>query len=527
MNKIAIYLNRHITGNVFDNDSILEAYSVDDSLLKIKPRFVALPESTSDIRKIVKFVNQLAEKKYYLPISVRGSGLSKSGADLSNGIIISTEKLNHVRELDAHDRLVHVQAGITLGKLNAVLAPYGLTIPVFANPNDTIGSLINTCPRDKYSNKYGGIVNYIDRVEVVLSNGDLLQTSRLSKGKLNGKIRAKGYEGEIYKKVQSLLTEKQEQLDNIKNTREGYTGAKHIVRNNGSVFDMLPIFFASEGTLGIITEVILRAVPSTPRPHRIFATFPNLESATKFADFCLEKEPLSVEIFDNKIFQTAEEFGKKPDLLSKKIENGYLVLASFNDKSRKSRKKVRKCQKFSSKSNNIIIETLDNSQDFDDFETSLISFLNDDPKTERPNLLNDFYLPKENLNKFIEEIKKIEKKYKKTLSLFGSYDTENFSLRPSFELKKVEERRTALSLLQELNTILKALDGNLTGGYPEGRLKSIVTYPDLAKDLKETYAKIKEIFDPNNILGPESKTNYDTRSAVRHLRTETNQGIIS
>ena len=124
MNKIAIYLNRHSPGNVFDKESILEAYSSDRSLLKVKPRFVAIPESTSDIRKLVKFVNQLAEKKYNLPIAIRGSGLSKSGSDLSSGLVISMEKLNHVRELDAHDRLVHVQAGITLGKLNAVLAPH-------------------------------------------------------------------------------------------------------------------------------------------------------------------------------------------------------------------------------------------------------------------------------------------------------------------------------------------------------------------------------------------------------------------
>ena len=92
MNKIAVYLNRHLTGNVFDKDSILEAYSTDRSLLKVKPRFVALPETTSDIRKIVRFVNQLSEKKYNLPIAVRGSGLSKTGADLTDGLVVSMEK---------------------------------------------------------------------------------------------------------------------------------------------------------------------------------------------------------------------------------------------------------------------------------------------------------------------------------------------------------------------------------------------------------------------------------------------------
>ena len=75
VNKIAIYLNRHLTGNVFDKDSVLDAYSTDQSLIKIKPRFVALPETTADVRKLVRFSNQLVDKKYSLPISVRGSGL--------------------------------------------------------------------------------------------------------------------------------------------------------------------------------------------------------------------------------------------------------------------------------------------------------------------------------------------------------------------------------------------------------------------------------------------------------------------
>ena len=56
VNKIAVYLNSHLSGNVFDKDSILEAYSTDRSLLKIKPRLVAIPETTADIRKIVRFV---------------------------------------------------------------------------------------------------------------------------------------------------------------------------------------------------------------------------------------------------------------------------------------------------------------------------------------------------------------------------------------------------------------------------------------------------------------------------------------
>ena len=70
MHKVAVYLNRHLTGNVFDKDSLLEPYSTDQSSLRIKPRFVAITETTSDIRKLGRFCFQLSEKKCNLPIAV-------------------------------------------------------------------------------------------------------------------------------------------------------------------------------------------------------------------------------------------------------------------------------------------------------------------------------------------------------------------------------------------------------------------------------------------------------------------------
>ncbi|MBQ6130238.1 FAD-binding oxidoreductase [Candidatus Saccharibacteria bacterium] len=528
MNKIAIYLNRHLSGNVFDKDSILESYATDRSPLKIKPRFVALPESTSDVRKLVRFVSQLAEKKYSLPISVRGSGLSKTGADLSSGLVLSTEKMDRVRELDAHDRLVHVQAGISLEKLNAVLAPHGLTLPVSADPKTTIGSLISEAPLDKFSKKYGGIMNYVDRVEVVLSSGDILQTSRLSRGKLAAKKRDKGLEGDIYEKLDKTLIDRAEFLKTVSDSsRLGYPALKHIRRLNGKVFDLLPAFFGAEGSLGVITEVILRAEPLPPRPHRLFAVFSTFKSAQEFAEYAQKLSPLSVELFDMRIFKTSDKFGKKPDLLTRKLEDGFLVLASFNDKSRLSRKKVRKCVNFLPKSAYVVPETLKNSADFEDFAAALASFLNDEAKGERLNLLHDFFVPPEKLASFLQSVKTLEASSKTSLELFGSFSTGIYSFRPDFELEKVDARRAALTLLRDLNDVLKQHDGSLVGGLPEGRLKSIIIYPDLSKKEKDLFSKVKKIFDPNGIFAPEIKTNYNVRSTVRHLRTEPNSGIIS
>jgi len=527
VNKIAVYLNSHLSGNVFDKDSILETYSTDRSLLKIKPRLVAIPETTADVRKIVRFASQLSEKKYALPIAVRGSGLSKTGADLSSGIVISTEKLAHVRELDAHDRLVHVQAGITLGKLNAVLAPHGLTLPVHADPHETIGSLIANTPRDAYSQHCGGIMNYVDRVEVVLSNGELIQTARLNSAKLTFKQSQKTFEGEVYEKLEDLLIKNSAVGDLPDTARVGYPALKHIRRNHGHVFDLLPVFFGSEGSLGVITEVILRLDVLPPRPHRLFAVFPSLKTAREFMDRTAEKlAPLSIELFDTKIFKIAEDYGKKPDLLTRKFEDGFITLISFNDKPGRSRRKVKKCLRLLPKSAYVVSETVKNSTDFDDFAASLSSYLNDG-SLERPQLLHDFYVPADHLEDFLEDLGPLAKSHKKHLELYGCYSTGIYSLRPEFDLKKVDERRTALKLLRDFNDLLVKHGGALAGGLPEGRLKALVVYPDMDKTEKKLYEQVKKIFDKNHVFAPGAKTDYDVQDTVRHLRTEPLPGLNS
>lgn len=528
MNKIAIYLNRHLTGNVYDKDSILEAYSADRSLLKIKPRLVAVPENTSDIRKIVRFVSQLADKKYSLPIAVRGSGLSKTGADLSSGIVISMEKLNHVKELDPHDRLVHVQAGITLGKLNAVLAPHGLTLPIAADPNETIGSLIANAPRDNYSHRYGGIMKYVNRAEVILANGELIQTSPLSPAKLADLKRGRTLEGEIYTKLDQLIQKNEGIIEALSDkTCFGYHGIKNVRRDNGRSFDLLPIFYGSEGTLGIITEVILHLEILPPRPHRLMVNFSSFESAREFMTFAKRLQPLSVEVYDARIFTQVEECGKKPDILPKKLEDGYIVIVSFNDKLRKVRRKIKKCKKFLPKSARIVAETLKNTTDFDAVKDSLLLYLNDSVKCERPNVLHEFYVPGNRLEEFVEGLKGLEETYEKAFELYGCYSTGIYSLRSEYDLSKIAERRTALMLMRDFAELLKQFDGALAGGLPEGKLKALVLYPDLEVNQRKLFKHVKKMFDSAKILAPDTKTDYDTKSTVRYLRVEPNQHIES
>ena len=119
MDKITNFLNAKISGLVTSKPEILADYARDASILEITPKLLCIPHSVEDIQYLVRFANELAKKGYQLPVVVRGSGLDQSGADLTEGMVISTEKLNQIQEIDDRARLVRVQAGVTLGQLNS------------------------------------------------------------------------------------------------------------------------------------------------------------------------------------------------------------------------------------------------------------------------------------------------------------------------------------------------------------------------------------------------------------------------
>lgn len=531
MNKIAKYLNQHIIGNVFDSKSILEAYSTDRSALKIMPRMVAIPENTSDVRRIVRFVDQLAKKSVHLPITVRGSGLDKTGADLGNGLIISTEHLNQILEIDDHSRLVRVQAGVTLGQLNSALALYGLTVPLLADPRETIGALIANFTTDPAAGKYNGIYYHVDCVEAIISTGDAIQTGRYTRRHLSRKTDLTSFEGEIYREIDDLIDSNADLIADLgsRNTIDasGYQMITQVVRDPIKSFDLLPLFYASQGTLGVITEVILHCEVLEPRTRHFIAAFESIGAAESYIQEIMPLIPQELNLYDARMFKASADHGKDPALFAPKFNKGYFVLIGFDDKSRKVTKKLKKCLSALPQNAAAVVETDDNTTDFQRFYSAIVSYLNDDVRGERTAITDDFYVPSDHLANFLTDLKELEKTYNQPLPVFGSFSTSNYSVRPDIQLNTVEGRQMVLNFVKDLHALLKEHGGSLTGGAPEGRTKATVTNGDFTEEEVELYKKIKKIFDPTEIFNPEVKLGAVNSVTVRHLRASYAEKVIT
>ncbi|MCQ2049446.1 MAG: FAD-binding oxidoreductase [Candidatus Saccharibacteria bacterium] len=520
MSRMTKYLNQIITGNVFDTPEILEKYSTDKSALKIMPKLVAFPESTADIQKILKFINQLALKNLKIETAVRGSGLDETGADLTTGLVISMEKLNKLEEFDGRERLVRVQAGITLKELNTALSVSGLTIPVKANENETIGSLIANCPTDDYGFKYNGIMRYIERAEIVLANGECIQTDRIGARTIAKKQAEKTLEGNIYSGLLNCAEKHATAIQNIKNAgfdSAGYPTITAAVKKDS--IDLLPLMFTSEGTLGIISEVILHAEVIPSKPVHMITTFSSLKSALNFMNEALKLKPLELNIVDLRILKTAEEYGKNLSKVTRKLQSGYTVYVSFNDKALKANKKLRECAANVPTTSNCIVEDEKTTPIINEFKNSIESYLNMPSDGERFPLLSNFFVPKENFAKFLKELTVLEQKLRIEMPIFGSYATCNFSIRPKFKLDAQNAEKRIETFLRAGNLIIERNGGSLTGGSPEGRIKAIISNKTMPADQKALYKEIKNLFDPNGILNASIKLGADTSFTLKHLKT--------
>lgn len=527
MSKLSEYLNRHTIGNVFDRPSVLEAYSTDRSIVKIKPRLVAVPETTDDIRKLLRFADQLANRDFELPVTVRGTGLDKTGASIGDGMIISTEKLCHIEEIDIRGRLVRVQPGMTIGALNEALRLQGLWLPVDCNPEATIGGLIANYTSDNAASRYGGIYRYVERAEVVLANGDLMQLAPLSLRAAETKANEDSSEGVIYRKMSKILDKYDDMiLDRVMRPFDamGYANITRV-REQYTV-NLLPLLFASQGTLSVISDVILRVEPLPATSRRLLISFHDLKAAQRFLNFACDLEPATVKICDLRIIDQAAELGKKADIFIRKIGRGMLVMIDFGYGTFKTARCLKRCREVLPEGTFAIEETPENTDAFQCVDNALITFLNEDERGEHTPVLDDIFVPAMHFSEFLEGLKELERALDVELPVFGSFATSNYYVRPNFDCRSLDDRKKMIEFMRLYTKLIEDCHGSLTGNGPEGRVKALMTTKTLGVGDRELYTSIKEAFDPHWILNPKVKLGADMKDTLRHLRTDELNGVV-
>ena len=518
MGRITKRLSESVSSGVFDSPKILKKYSKDASPLTITPELVIVPESVQDIQKILNVATPHGNQKVAIPVTVRGSGMGNTGAALSEGVIVSTAKLDNLLDIDARERLVRVQPGITLKELNKILSVNGICIPIYGHDNDTIGGLISTAPKDPYSGKYRGITRYVRKLEIMLASGDLIQTHRLRRRAIDKKINSNTTEGALYQNISKLITAYSDTINKISRdnvSMAGYPNITQVMRKKK--LNLTPLFYGAEGTLGIITEVTLKAVPIQKNQTRVIATFRELHTAKHFLDVVSSLHPRRLEMYDNKFVHAIEAAGKKSSGIMNTVQKGFVVYAEFDQYRRKKIQKIRKLAPKLPSTTRLLIESKFTKTAFDEFDRLVNNFLIAAPGDTKIPTLKDIFIPTWNLSSFINDLELIENSLKLDILFHGSYSSANFHLIPKFDdINDITPQKIA-KLYDAIFFFIRREGGSIAGGTPEGRTKAPITNAELTSAERDLYLTLKHIFDPYDILNPSAKLGASPDFAIDKL----------
>lgn len=530
MNKVANYLQEHIVGEVLSSAGVRKYFSTDGSIFEVTPSMVVYPKNVSDVRKIARFSWQLAEKGHVLPITARGRGSDQGGAAIGKGVVmVFPAHMNRLLELDTKQRLARIQPGINYLAFQEAVQTHGLFLPPYPSSIDyaTLGGAIANNAAGEKTVKYGDTRKYIEGLEVVLADGELVQTTRLSKRDLNRKKGLTNFEGEIYRQLDGLITDNWDliqqhaELPGVSKNSAGYA-LSQVKRKDGS-FDLTPLMVGSQGTLGIVTEAIVRLETYIPKTTLMVICFEDLAEADKAVAEILKLQPSALEMVDKHLLETIGRIS--PNRLKGLIEPPYpeiVLLCEFDDEHKQSAKakrveKLLKDYKTSYKT----------SDDYEEQQklwsirhsaAALIAYADDELKALP--MIEDGIVPRDRLQEFITSIYALFEKYHLEVALWGHAGDANLHMQPFMDLSKLGDRQKVFKIMDEYYDLVLKLGGSTAGEHNDGRLRGPYLPKVFGEEMYQLFQDVKKIFDPYNMFNPGVKIDVNREEVVKMLRHE-------
>ena len=513
MSKIAHYLQEHLLGEVMTSVDARKYFATDTSIFTLAPSLVVYPRNENDVRKTARFTWQLAERGRVIPITARGSGTDQSGAALGSGImLVFPAHMNRIVELDPKSGVVVVEPGLNYGRLQQTLHTHERFLPPYPASYEysTLGGAVGNNASGEKTIKYGTTRSYVKSLRVVLANGEVIETMRLSKRELNKKLGLSTFEGEIYRALDALLDENRENLEKLelattKNAAGYFLG--DIKRQDGS-FDLTPLFVGSQGTLGIITEITMETEVYNPTKELFLAEFDSLEKAEQavLALRDLSTLPSAIELVDGQLLELVDRLNPNQlkGIVSKPFAKA-ILLVEFDDADRLRKKLTKKAEKILhdhavSVRHEIEPAAQDELWKIRHAAASVMS--HSEGRLKAIPVIEDGIVPPEKLAEFINGIYKIFAANQLQVAIWGHAGDGNLHMQPFLDLSQIGDRQKAFRLLDEYTKLTLSLGGSTSGEHGDGRLRAPYLASVYGPEVYTMFEKIKQTFDPYGTLNP-------------------------
>ena len=426
-------------------------YAFDASGLEGAPLAVALPENKDQISRLLKNCN-----KWKLPVIPRGaaSGTTGGAVPLNSAIILSLTRMNKILDINQAELTAIVEPGVITGVLQKEVEKYGLFYP--PDPASlnfcTIGGNVSTCAGGARAVKYGVTKDYVRSLEVILSDGSIIET---------GAKTAKGVVG----------------------------------------YDLTKLFVGSEGTLGIITKITLSLIPLPDTVKTICAGFSCVKHAVD-AVSCLFTSgilPRCAEFIDEKtLFLIKDEFPFKITQQTKSL----LIIESdgFLPQVEEEIRKIRKCAKRYKAT--LLFEANDDSERQQIWQARRgIS-----PSLKRlgfnKKISEDICVPRGEIGNFLDFLASFSIEEQIEIYSFGHIGDGNIHVNLLFNNGSEKSLEWVNKIIAAIMKKVVDLGGTISGEHGVGLTKRPFIEMELDKRTISLHKEIKRVFDPNNILNP-------------------------
>jgi glycolate oxidase len=428
----------------------LEEYGRDESDLGTFPPDVAvLPESADDVRKVFAIAS-----RHRVPVVPVGARSGKSGGSLAvqGGIAVSMERMNRILEISAEDLVARVEPGVITGELQSQVEKVGLFYPPDPNSLEicSIGGNVAENAGGPRALKYGVTREWVLGLTVVIPTGEILRTGHRS---------IKGVAG----------------------------------------YDLTGLLVGSEGTLGIVTEVMVKLLPRPRHVATALVAFESVAVAARAVSRVLAQGvvPRCLELMDE--VSLAAAMKTSPFQFPAGAGAALLVETDGNDEEQVFAEIVRVAEIVQGDAAGEVVVAQNEAQRRAIWETR--RYLSVNLKSLHPlKLSEDVAVPRSRIPEMVERAKRAGEGRGLTVATYGHAGDGNLHCNVLFD--REEERPKVDEAVGEIIRAAVELGGTITGEHGVGLAKRDFLPLEQGAELLELQRRLKAVFDPLGILNP-------------------------
>ena len=441
---------RLFPGEVVVAGELLEKYSTDKWFAAHRPDAVALPRNTRSVANLLKYAN-----RHGIPVTPRGAGHGYVGGcvPVRGGIVLSLERMNRIKEINAHDFVAVVQPAVNTKALQETLESRGLFYPPdpASRADNFIGGNIATNAGGPRCLKYGVTRDYVLGLEVVLADGTVQH--------LGGR------------------------------THKNKTG-----------FELHRLFVGSEGLLGVVTEATLKLLPLPPFRANFAVGFAAMPAAVRALHAILAAGylPCALEIAD--AFTLAAAYKRTG---SERLRGcrAHLIVELDGQKA-SVKNELKDVETIIRSQRPLFVERGLGAAECEEIWKIRREFSCALRDTGLTKLNEDIVVPRSRLEDLFQFAARLQKKHGLPVACFGHAGDGNIHTNVMVDFEQPGAKARAEKALDELFGQVIAWSGAITGEHGIGLAKKRWWPKAVPPETRALHRTIKHALDPKGILNP-------------------------